>query len=70
MWLYLGYQEKNSTVQNLLEKLKMDQMEENELELESKKKTIQKRDVEQSIDSVDALAFLEGVLDSWWRQLF
>ena len=37
---------------------------------QAKKKTIQKRDVEQSIDSVDALAFLEGVLDSWWRQLF
>ena len=31
---------------------------------QSKKKTVQKRDVEQSIDAVDALAFLEGVLDS------
>jgi DNA polymerase epsilon subunit 4 len=31
---------------------------------QSKKKTVQKRDVEQAIDAVDALAFLEGVLDS------
>ena len=30
----------------------------------SKRKTVQKRDVEQAIESVDALAFLEGVLDS------
>ena len=28
------------------------------------KKTVQKRDVEQSIEAVDALAFLEGILDS------
>ncbi|KZS13108.1 putative DNA polymerase epsilon subunit 4 [Daphnia magna] len=31
---------------------------------QSKKKTVQKKDVEQAIDAVDALAFLEGVLDS------
>ncbi len=30
---------------------------------QAKKKTIQKRDVEQSIELIDALAFLEGVLD-------
>merc|ERR1712137_1017073 len=30
---------------------------------QAKKKTIQKRDVEQSIKLIDALAFLEGVLD-------
>lgn len=28
-----------------------------------KKKTIQKRDVESAINNVDALAFLEGMLD-------
>jgi histone H3/H4 len=31
---------------------------------QSKKKTVQKRDVERAIDAVDALAFLEGILDS------
>lgn len=31
---------------------------------QAKKKTIQKRDVEQSIEAVDALVFLEGILDS------
>lgn len=30
---------------------------------QSKKKTIQKRDIEQSVETVDALAFLEGVME-------
>ena len=31
--------------------------------IQSKKKTVQKRDIEQSIEAVDALAFLEGVME-------
>ncbi|XP_043284019.1 DNA polymerase epsilon subunit 4 [Venturia canescens] len=31
---------------------------------QSKKKTVQKKDVESAIDNVDALVFLEGMLDS------
>lgn len=32
--------------------------------VQSKKKTVQKKDVERAVDNVDALAFLEGMIDN------
>lgn len=32
--------------------------------VQSKKKTVQKKDVEHAVNSVDALAFLEGMTDN------
>ncbi|CAD6219238.1 GSCOCG00004873001-RA-CDS [Cotesia congregata] len=33
--------------------------------VQARKKTIQKKDLQQAIDNIDALAFLEGMLEQW-----
>ncbi|XP_057332453.1 DNA polymerase epsilon subunit 4 [Microplitis mediator] len=33
--------------------------------VQARKKTVQKKDLQQAIDNIDALAFLEGMLEQW-----